>query len=164
MKSGGGTPFSETASEAQQVVGGFIECCVRECLPEEVLLKVLKEGLLPRAHLWIDSLLKSPLEFWKAFNTFLPALENIEPSEVLDLIIGLWKKQGELCRLQDGFLAQRLMNDVCLKSLLDIIRQEPTKTETLCDLIYGWMEDGVGRHTLCDFIYGWMEDGVWGGA
>lgn len=52
----------------------FVDASVREMLPEATVLKLFKEKLIARAGLFLDSMLKSSIEFWRTWTVFLPLL------------------------------------------------------------------------------------------
>lgn len=55
----------------------FVDCCVKQSLPADVIERALS-NFVERAHMFVDTLLKSTVEFWKAWSMLLPLLSDCE--------------------------------------------------------------------------------------
>ncbi|CAD7957456.1 unnamed protein product [Amoebophrya sp. A120] len=131
-------------SEELDPVMAFIEATLREALPEPLILKLFKEKLIARASLFIDSLLKSSVEFWKTWSAFLPLLNELPArSKVFESAMDFWKRVGELCKNRDEALTQKCMLNVCLPSLVQLMHADATKRETCCQLVYTFLTGEV---------------------
>jgi len=123
-----------------------VEMRMREI--EETSVKVF-ETLAKRAELLVDSLTKSPSEFWKVWTTFYPALSDFsESSPIFESALYFFKRLGELMREQDPQLTQQLMNEVALSSLAKELIRSPEKREVLCEVIYNFMQEDTLNHIL----------------
>jgi len=127
------------------VVVSFMELS-REHVPEEMTVRIF-ETLGNRAQLLVDTLTKSPPEFWKVWSIFLPALTNsAELGPVFDSAVFLFKRIGELMRESDPLLTQQLMTEVGLPSLVKELVRRPEKRAALCRIVYSYIqEDGLNH-------------------
>merc|ERR1719413_322469 len=76
---------------------------------EEFSVRVF-ETLATRAQLLVDTLTKSPPEFWKVWTTFYPALTDFsEASPIFESAVFLFKRLGDLMREADAQLTQQLI-------------------------------------------------------
>eukprot|EP00811_Abedinium_folium_P018055 NODE_2697_length_2164_cov_4.188513.p1 GENE.NODE_2697_length_2164_cov_4.188513~~NODE_2697_length_2164_cov_4.188513.p1 ORF type:complete len:640 (-),score=205.91 NODE_2697_length_2164_cov_4.188513:245-1969(-) len=125
--------------DSHDVVVSFMEHC-RERIPEEISVRVF-ESLANRAQLLVDTLTKSPLEFWKVWSVFYVALTDFaEPSPVFESAVFLFKRIGELMRDSDPLLTQHLITEVALPSLAKELVRAPEKREALCEIIYSYTQ------------------------
>lgn len=107
------------------------------------------ETLAKRAELLVDSLTKSPAEFWKVWTTFYPALVDFsESSPIFESCLFFFKRLGELMRESDAQLTQQLMNDVALSSLAKELCRSPEKREVLSEVIYSFTQEDTLNHVL----------------
>merc|ERR1719428_1037582 len=101
----------------KDVVVSFMEQCregVRMREIEETSVRVF-ETLANRAQLLVDTLTKSPPEFWKVWATFFPAVATFpESSPVFGGLVKFFKRLGDHMRESDPVLTQQLIADVGL--------------------------------------------------
>ncbi|CAE7353517.1 SPATA4 [Symbiodinium natans] len=115
---------------------------------EETSVRVF-ETLAKRAELLVDSLTKSPPEFWKVWTTFYPALADFsESSPIFESALYFFKRLGELMREQDAQLTQQMMTEVALASLAKELARSPEKRELLCEVIYCFVQEDTLNHIL----------------
>mmetsp|Transcript_60295 Transcript_60295/g.134499 ORF Transcript_60295/g.134499 Transcript_60295/m.134499 type:complete len:556 (+) Transcript_60295:2-1669(+) len=115
---------------------------------EETSVRVF-ETLAKRAELLVDSLTKSPPEFWKVWTTFYPALADFsESSPIFESALYFFKRLGELMREQDAQLTQQMMTEVALASLAKELTRSPEKRELLCEVIYCFAQEDTLNHIL----------------
>lgn len=115
---------------------------------EETSVRVF-ETLAKRAELLVDSLTKSPAEFWKVWTTFYAALVDFsESSPIFESALFFFKRLGELMREADPQLTQQLMNDVALSSLAKELIRSPEKREVLCEVLYSYSQEDTLNHVL----------------
>mmetsp|Transcript_43475 Transcript_43475/g.114672 ORF Transcript_43475/g.114672 Transcript_43475/m.114672 type:complete len:823 (-) Transcript_43475:71-2539(-) len=130
----------------KNVLVSFMETC--RDLPEEVCVRVF-EALASRAHLLVDTLTKSSLEFWRMWSTMLPALMDFpESSPVFESAVFFFKRVGELMREADPTLTQQWIMEVGLPSLLKELMRAPEKREALCEIIYSYTQQDCFNHIL----------------
>merc|ERR1719316_1532531 len=131
----------------KDIVVSFMEQC-RESIPEEVSVRVF-ETLANRAQLLVESLTRSPPEFWKFWSTFYPALTDFpEQSAIFGTVVYLFKRLGDLMREQDPTLTQQLVTEVGLPSLAKELRRSPEKREALCAIVYSYTQEDTIDHLL----------------
>merc|ERR1719409_1283106 len=139
--------ISEQLDSSKDAVVFFMELC-RDVAPEEVSVRVF-ETLAYRAQLLVDTLIKSPLEFWKVWSLLRPALTDFsEPSPVFESVVFLFKRIGDLMREADPHLTQQLMSEVGLPSLAKELASAPEKREALCEIIYSYTQEDTLNHLL----------------
>eukprot|EP00439_Symbiodinium_sp_Y106_P048232 s4639_g6.t1 len=110
---------------------------------EETSVRVF-ETLAKRAELLVDSLTKSPPEFWKVWTTFYPALADFsESSPIFESALYFFRRLGELMREQDAQLTQQMMTDVALASLAKELARSPEKRDLLCDVVYAFVQEDI---------------------
>ncbi|CAE7781689.1 unnamed protein product, partial [Symbiodinium necroappetens] len=115
---------------------------------EETSVRVF-ETLAKRAELLVDSLTKSPPEFWKVWTTFYPALADFsESSPIFESALYFFRRLGELMREQDAQLTQQMMTDVALASLAKELARSPEKRDLLCDVVYSFVQEDTLNHIL----------------
>ncbi|CAE7035751.1 unnamed protein product [Symbiodinium sp. CCMP2592] len=115
---------------------------------EETSVRVF-ETLAKRAELLVDSLTKSPPEFWKVWTTFYPALADFsESSPIFESALYFFRRLGELMREQDAQLTQQMMTDVALASLAKELARSPEKRDLLCDVVYAFVQEDTLNHIL----------------
>lgn len=131
----------------KDIVVSFMEQC-REGVPEEVSVRVF-DTLANRAQLLVESLTRSPPEFWKVWSTFYPALVDFpEQSPVFESAVFLFKRLGDLMRDQDPTLTQQLITEVGLPSLSKELCRSPEKREALCAVVYSYTQEDTLNHLL----------------
>jgi len=130
----------------KDVVQSFMELC-RTLVPENMCVCVF-DGLSSQANQLVDTLIKSPAEFWRVWTLYCPALvEFSESSPVFDSVVFFFKRLGVLMSEIDCVLAQQLMVDVGLPSLAPLLCACPGKIQSICELIYTYAQKGViSRH------------------
>lgn len=107
------------------------------------------ETLADRAKLLVDTLTKSPPEFWKVWTTFYPALTDFsESSPIFESAVFFFKRLGELMRETDPSLTQQLITEVGLPSLAKELARAPEKREALCEIIYSFTQLDTINHLL----------------
>jgi len=115
---------------------------------EETSVKVF-ETLASRSQLLVDTLTKSPPEFWKVWCTFFPALTDFsESSPIFESAVFFFKRLGELMRESDPSLTGSLILDVGLPPLTKEISRSPEKREALCEIIYSFTQEDALNHLL----------------
>jgi hypothetical protein len=131
----------------KDIVVSFMEQC-RESVPEDVSVKVF-DTLANRAQLLVESLTRSPPEFWKVWSTFYPALTDFpEQSPIFESAVYLFKRLGDLMRESDPTLTQQLITEVGLPSLAKELCRSPEKREALCAIIYSYTQEDTLNHLL----------------
>lgn len=131
----------------KDIVVSFMEQC-REGIPEEVSVRVF-DTLANRAQLLVESLTRSPPEFWKVWSTFYPALTDFpEQSAIFESAVYLFKRLGDLMRDQDPTLTQQLITEVGLPSLSKELCRSPEKREALCAVVYAYTQEDTLNHLL----------------
>lgn len=156
--------LSKVLDPRKDVVVSFMEQC-REGVPdtggrnspplqnrmreiEETSVRVF-ETLANRAQLLVDTLTKSPPEFWKVWSTFFPALTDFsESSPIFDNAGFFFKKLGDLMREADPPLTQQLIMEVGLPSLAKELLRSPEKRDALCEIIYCYTQEDTLNHLL----------------
>eukprot|EP00392_Amoebophrya_sp_AT5.2_P000658 g659.t1 len=122
----------------------FVDASVREMLPEATVLKLFKEKLIARAGLFLDSMLKSSIEFWRTWTVFLPLLaEAPARGKIFESALDFWRRVGELCKTRDEALTQKCMTSICLGPIVEIMHADATKRDALCQLIYTFLPGGA---------------------
>jgi hypothetical protein len=117
-------------------------------VPEEVSVRVF-DTLANRAQLLVESLTRSPPEFWKVWSTFYPALTDFpEQSAIFESAVYLFKRLGDLMRDQDPTLTQQLITEVGLPSLSKELCRSPEKREALCAIVYSYTQEDTLNHLL----------------
>mmetsp|Transcript_28558 Transcript_28558/g.51719 ORF Transcript_28558/g.51719 Transcript_28558/m.51719 type:complete len:848 (-) Transcript_28558:59-2602(-) len=115
---------------------------------EETSVRVF-ETLASRAQLLVDTLTKSPPEFWKVWCTFFPALTDFsESSPIFESAVFFFKRLGELMREADPGLTQQLMLDVGLPPVSKELGRAPEKREALCEIVYSFTQEDALNHLL----------------
>lgn len=115
---------------------------------EETSVRVF-ETLANRAQLLVDTLTKSPPEFWKVWSTFFPALTDFsESSHIFESAVFLFKRLGDLMREADPPLTQQLVTEVGLPSLARELSRSPEKRECLCEILYSYTQEDTLNHLL----------------
>merc|ERR1719440_1933931 len=131
----------------KDIVVSFMEQC-REGIPEEISVRVF-DTLANRAQLLVESLTRSPPEFWKVWSTFYPALTDFaEQSAIFESAVYLFKRLGDLMRDQDPTLTQQLITEVGLPSLSKELCRSPEKREALCAIVYSYTQEDTLNHLL----------------
>lgn len=130
----------------KDVVVSFMELCKGDVVPEEMTVRVF-ESLSNRAALLVDTLVKSPTEFYRMWSLLSPALADFaESSPVFESVVVLFKRIGEQMREADPVLTQQLLIDVGLPSLSPLLSEAAGKREALCDLIYSFSQENLTNH------------------
>lgn len=107
------------------------------------------EALANRAQLLVDTLTKSPPEFWKVWSTFYPALTDFsESSPIFESAVFFFKRLGELMREADPKLTQQLISEVGLPPIAKELCRAPEKREALCEIIYSFTQEDTLNHLL----------------
>jgi hypothetical protein len=97
----------------------------------------------------VDTLTKSPPEFWKVWTTFYPALTDFsESSPIFESAVFLFKRLGDLMREADAQLTQQLITEVGLPSLAKELLRAPEKREAICEIIYSYTQEDTLNHLL----------------
>jgi len=131
----------------KDIVVSFMEQC-REGIPEETSVKVF-DTLANRSQLLVESLTRSPPEFWKVWSTFYPALTEFpEQSAIFESAVYFFKRLGDLMRDQDPTLTQQLITEVGLPSLSKELCRSPEKREALCAIVYSYTQEDTLNHLL----------------
>lgn len=131
----------------KDVVVSFMELC-RSLVPEELSVQVF-DSLSNQANLLVDTVVKTPAEFWRVWTLFCPALTDFsESSPVFGSVVFLFKRLGGLMQELDQVLTQQLMVDVGLQSLAPILSDSPGKREPLCELVYTYSQPTVISHLM----------------
>mmetsp|Transcript_145945 Transcript_145945/g.254649 ORF Transcript_145945/g.254649 Transcript_145945/m.254649 type:complete len:843 (+) Transcript_145945:96-2624(+) len=139
--------LSKVLDSHKDIVVSFMEQC-RDAVPEDISVRVF-ETLANRAQLLVDTLTKSPPEFWKVWSTFYPALTDFkEQSPVFGTASFLFKRIGDLMRDADPTLTQQLITEVGLPSLSKEMTRSPEKREALCEIIYSYTQEDTLNHLL----------------
>merc|ERR1719161_1383804 len=139
--------LAQQVEQRKDAVAAFVEFC-RDMVPEELSVRVF-ETLANRAQLLVDTLIKSPSEFWKVWSLLFPALVDFsESSPVFESIVFLFKRLGDLMRDADPSLTQQLMTEVGLPSLAKELASSPEKREALCEIIYSYTQEETLSHLL----------------
>eukprot|EP00929_Paragymnodinium_shiwhaense_P009279 TRINITY_DN113387_c0_g1_i1.p1 TRINITY_DN113387_c0_g1~~TRINITY_DN113387_c0_g1_i1.p1 ORF type:complete len:849 (+),score=159.16 TRINITY_DN113387_c0_g1_i1:121-2667(+) len=126
----------------KDVVVSFMELA-KSLVPEEMCVRVF-DGLSTQAHQLVDTLARSPAEFWKVWTLYAPALvEYSESSPVFASVVFLFKQIGNLIKEIDSVLTQQLMVDVGLPSLAPLLIESAGKREPICELIYTYAQPAV---------------------
>jgi hypothetical protein len=137
--------LSKIIDSRKDIVVSFMEQC-REHVPEETSVKVF-DTLANRAQLLVESLTRSPPEFWKVWSTFYPALIDFpEQSQVFESAVYLFKRIGDLMREADPTLTQQLITEVGLPSLAKELCKSPEKREHLCEIVYSYTQEDTLNH------------------
>ncbi|CAD7944950.1 unnamed protein product [Amoebophrya sp. A25] len=130
--------------EAAEPVAAFVDAAVREALPEAVTVRLFREKLTARAHLFVDSMLKSSIEFWIVWSVFLPILqEPVAGSPMFDAGMDFWRRIGTLCKQRNEALTQKCMLHVCLPYLVQIMHSDCAKRDPLCELVYTFLPGDI---------------------
>jgi len=138
--------LSRVIEAKKDIVVAFMEQC-REGVPEELAVRVF-ETLANRAQLLVDTLTKSPPEFWKVWSTFCPALDFPESSPLFESAVFLFKRIGELMRDTEPQLTQQLITEVGLPPLARELSKSPEKREYLCEIIYSYTQEDTYNHLV----------------
>lgn len=139
--------LAKVIDSRKDIVVSFMEQC-RAGVPEEVSVRVF-DTLANRAQLLIESLTRSPPEFWKFWSTFYPALTDFpEQSTVFESAVYLFKRIGDLMREADAPLTQQLITEVGLPSLSKELCRSPEKREALCEIVYSYTQEDTLNHLL----------------
>eukprot|EP00928_Gymnodinium_smaydae_P078197 TRINITY_DN6192_c0_g1_i1.p1 TRINITY_DN6192_c0_g1~~TRINITY_DN6192_c0_g1_i1.p1 ORF type:complete len:820 (-),score=210.67 TRINITY_DN6192_c0_g1_i1:86-2545(-) len=126
----------------KDVVVSFMELA-KSLVPEDMCARVF-DGLSHQASQLVDTMIKSPAEFWRVWTLFCPALvEYSESSPVFESVVYLFRRLGVLIGEHDLVLAQQLMVDVGLPSLAPLLVDSAGKREPLCELIYTYAQSSV---------------------
>jgi len=126
----------------KDVVVSFMELC-NSLVPDEMCVRVF-DGLSNQAPQLVDTMLKSPAEFWRVWTLFCPALVTYsENSPVFESVVYLFKRIGGLMGEHDPVLTQQLMQDVGLPSLAPLLVDSAGKREPLCELVYTYAQPAV---------------------
>lgn len=129
----------------KDVVVSFMELC-KNLVPEEMCVKVF-EALAAKAHSLVDTLIKSPPEFWKVWTLFYPALvEFSEASPVFESVVFLFKQIGVKMVEVEPVLTQQLLIDVALPCLSSLLAESPGKREAVCEIVYTYTQPTVLNH------------------
>lgn len=131
----------------KDIVVSFMEQC-REGIPEETSVRVF-ETLANRSQLLVESLVRSPPEFWKVWSTFYPALTEFpEQSPIFESAVYFFKRVGDLMRDAEPTLTQQMITEVGLPSLSKELCRSPEKREALCAIVYGYTQEDTLNHLL----------------
>eukprot|EP00933_Yihiella_yeosuensis_P029631 TRINITY_DN23258_c0_g1_i1.p1 TRINITY_DN23258_c0_g1~~TRINITY_DN23258_c0_g1_i1.p1 ORF type:complete len:875 (+),score=174.01 TRINITY_DN23258_c0_g1_i1:65-2626(+) len=123
----------------KDVVVSFMELC-RTHIPEAMCVRVF-DGLSSQANQLVDTLVKSPSEFWRVWTLYCPAMvEFSESSPVFESVVYLFKRIGNLLGEVDPVLTQQLITDVGLPSLAPLLIDSAGKREPLCELVYSYTQ------------------------
>lgn len=153
--------LSKVIGTQKDVVVAFMDHCTSGGFPdagkaspekqreiEEVAVRVF-ETVANRAQLLVDTLVKSPPEFWKVFSTFFPALTDFsESSPIFESAVFLFKRLGDLMREADPQLTQQLITEVGLPAIARELSKSPEKRESLCEIIYCYTQEDTLNHLL----------------
>jgi hypothetical protein len=139
--------LAEQLEQRKDAVAAFVEFC-RDMVPEELSVRVF-ETLANRAQLLVDTLIKSPSEFWKVWSLLFPALVDFsESSSVFESVVFLFKRLGDLMREADPSLTQQLVTEVGLPSLAKELAASPEKRDALCEILYSYVQEDTLNHLL----------------
>lgn len=131
----------------KDIVVSFMEQC-RDSVSEEISVRVF-ETLANRAQLLVDTVTKSPQEFWRVWSTFYPALTDFpESNPVFEAAVLLFMSLGQRMREAEPTLAQQLLSEVGLPSLSKELLRSPEKREALCDILYSYTQEDTLNHIL----------------
>jgi len=126
----------------KDIVVSFMELC-KSHVPEDMCVRVF-DGLSEQANQLVDTMLKSPAEFWRVWTLYCPALvEYSESSPVFESVVYLFKRLGTLIAESDPVLTQQLMMDVGFPSLAPLLVDSAGKREPLCELVYTYAQPTV---------------------
>eukprot|EP00927_Polykrikos_kofoidii_P044363 TRINITY_DN38346_c0_g1_i1.p1 TRINITY_DN38346_c0_g1~~TRINITY_DN38346_c0_g1_i1.p1 ORF type:complete len:832 (-),score=162.57 TRINITY_DN38346_c0_g1_i1:128-2623(-) len=126
----------------KDMVVSFMELC-KSLVPDEMCVRVF-DGLSDQASQLVDTIVKSPAEFWRVWTLFCPALvEYSENNRVFRSVVLLFKRLGRLVAEHDSVLAQQLMLDIGLPSLAPLLVDSAGKRGPLCELIYTYAQPAV---------------------
>jgi len=129
----------------KDVVHSFMELCKR-LVPEVMTVKVF-DSLSSQANLLVESILRSPAEFWRLWSLFFPPMVDFsETSAVFESVLHLFRRVGSLLQQADQVVTQQLMIDVGLPSLGPLLADTAGKREPLCELIYTYVQPAVLSH------------------
>mmetsp|Transcript_11786 Transcript_11786/g.26185 ORF Transcript_11786/g.26185 Transcript_11786/m.26185 type:complete len:824 (-) Transcript_11786:130-2601(-) len=139
--------MAKFCDKSQDSLMAFMENC-RDNIQEEISVRIF--GMLAnRAQLLVDTLTKSPPEFWKVWSTLYPAMTDFpETSPVFAEVVLFFKRVGDLIREADPVLAQHLITDVGLPSLAREVSRSPEKRESICEIIYSYTQEETLNHIL----------------
>merc|ERR1712070_970619 len=114
----------------KDILVSFMEQC-RQGAADEVAVRVF-ETIAARCQMLVDTLTKSPPEFWKVWSTFSPAImEFSDGSPVFESAVLLFEKLGEGMRELDSQVTQQLITEVALPSICREFVRAPEKRESL---------------------------------
>jgi len=139
--------LAQQVEQRKDAVAAFVEFC-RDMVPEELSVRVF-ETLANRAQLLVDTLIKSPSEFWKVWSLLFPALVDFsDQSSVFESVVFLFKRLGDLMREADPSLTQQLITEVGLPSLAKELAASPEKRDALCEILYSYVQEDTLNHLL----------------
>uniref|UniRef100_A0A7S1AU92 Spermatogenesis-associated protein 4 n=1 Tax=Noctiluca scintillans TaxID=2966 RepID=A0A7S1AU92_NOCSC len=139
------TRVMKSLDPRKDIVISFMEQC-GALVPEDLMVRVFN-GLTDQANVLVDSMSRSPTEFWRVWTLFCPPLcEFPATSAVFESVLDLFKKLGALLQETDALLTQQLLVDVCLPSLGPILVESVGKHELLCDLVYTFSQQTALSH------------------
>jgi len=139
--------LAKVLDSRKDIVVSFMEQC-HEGVPEEISVRVF-DTLANRAQLLVESLTRSPPEFWKVWSTFYPALTDFpESSMIFNSAVYFFKRLGDLMRDSDATLTQQLITEVGLPSLSKELCRSPEKRESLCAIVYSYTQEDTLNHLL----------------
>lgn len=129
----------------KDVVVSFMELC-RTLVPKEMSVRVF-DSLAGQAGVLVDTITKSPAEFWRIWSLYSPALVDFsESSPVFESVVYLFKRLGSLMQEIDPVLTQQLMMDVGLPTLGPLLVDSAGKREPVCELVYTYAQPAVLSH------------------
>jgi len=126
----------------KDVVVSFMELCHTH-VPQPMVARVF-HALSGQAHLLVESVMKSPAEFWRVWRLLCPALvEFSERNPVFESVIIFFKRLGQLMSEADATLSQQLMVDGILPSMAPLLVDTAGKREALCEVVYAYTQPQV---------------------
>jgi len=126
----------------KDVLVSFMELC-RTHVPQPIVVRVF-QALSDQVHQLIETVLKSPAEFWHVWRLLSPTLvEFSERNPVFESVITFLKRLGQLMSEADTTLTQQLLVDGILPSLAPLLVDTAGKREPLCEVVYAYTQPQV---------------------
>lgn len=118
----------------------------RDHVPEDLSVRVFRD-IASQAGTVVDTVLKSPAEFWRFWTLFCPALADFsDGSRVFHSVVELFKAVGTIMAETDALLTQQLLIDVVLPSVAPLLVEAAGKRESVCEFVTAFAQPGaVGR-------------------
>lgn len=115
---------------------------------DTVFARVFEE-LAQKADMLVDTLLKSPSEFWRMWALFFPALVEFPvESQSFEPAVYFFKHLGEVLREADASATQQLLLSVGMPSIARELAAKPAKREALCEVVYCFAQQDSPSHLM----------------